>query len=798
MILVLLGTQNNSFHRLLEEIERLIRNKIISEEVIVQAGYTKYESENMKILDFISNEELEELQKKADLIITHGGVGSIITSLEMGKKVIAVPRLHEYGEHVNNHQKEIVEKFDKNGNIIGIESVEELEEAIKKVKEFKPMSYTKNNSNMLEIIEKFIDDISPKTKKEERTSEKKKTNSILNRFFNSIGFPIMIGILVLFKTIFFYQNTISIHEIIDKDTVLGSIAFLATLICMICTLPNRGRIITAIIVDVFLSVLLFADNLYYTYSSSVLSVAQIMNLQYGEEIMDTLPMLIQAKQVFYVIDIITIVILLCTKILKIEKKPKIGSKKKIAKIIAGIISILLFFKIDITFIERVQEDVFNKDMQIKKSTIFGYHIADIENTINIKNKAEYKSKQELLTQYEELKEKYDEKYSDTNYDLQGVARGKNIIILQLESVQEFVINKEINGKQITPNLNQFLNENIEISNMFMQSYSSTADSEFSTVTSLYPMENGMSYSRYYTNHYDDIFTMFQENGYTTSYMHGNYGFFWNRGNVYKNFGVDNIEFKDNFEDTSEDIMGYLSDELLYRQAVEKLKNYDTPFVSFIVSASSHTSFSLEGLEDRSKVNIDVGKYQGTFFGNYLESVNYADYAFGVLIEELKKENLYDDTVILLFGDHNGIDMYNEEMIDFLQATNPNLTDTDIKLNYIRVACGMKIPGIEKIELEKPVNKLDIKPTFAYLINGDAGVSLGTNMFARKDFISLNNERMVTSRYYYDEKWFRRKDGEEINLEEISEDERELLEEYYNDMKKELDISISISINNLLK
>ena len=94
--------------------------------------------------------------------------------------------------------------------------------------------------------------------------------------------------------------------------------------------------------------------------------------------------------------------------------------------------------------------------------------------------------------------------------------------------------------------------------------------------------------------------------------------------------------------------------------------------------------------------------------------------------------------------------------------------------------------------------MDIKPTFEYLIDGKAGVSLGTNMFARKDFISLNNERIVTSRYYYDERWFRRSDGMEIDLEEISEEERELLDEYYNDMKEELDISTSISINNLLK
>ncbi len=657
----------------------------------------------------------------------------------------------------------------------------------------------KENQKIKEKIKEKLEKLKKKeTDEKEMKITKAKIKEVSNRFFNSIGFPILIGILLLLKTIFFYLNTISIRETIDKDTILGTIAFLATVICMICALPNRGRTITTIVVDILLSIILFADNVYHTYSSSVLSVAQIMNLQYGEEIMDTLPMLIKAKEILYFLDILLMIVLLCAKVLKIYKKEKTDWKKKIAKVLVGVIAIVLFLKIDVDFIEKTKEDPFNKDMQVKKSTIYGYHISDIENTINIKKQAKYTTKETLIADYNELKEDYDEKYGKTNYDLQGIAKGKNVIILQLESIQNFVINKEINGKEITPNLNKFINDNIEISNMFMQSYSSTADSEFSTVTSLYPMENGMSYSRYYTNAYDNIFTMFANEGYTTSYMHGNYGFFWNRENVYHTFGVENIELKDSFADTSENIMGYLSDELLYTQAVEKLKKYDMPFVSYIVSASSHTSFSLEGLEDRSKVNIDVGKYKDTFFGNYLEAVNYADYAFGVLIDKLKEANLYDDTVILLFGDHNGMDMYNEEMLDFLQGTDSELTDTDIKLNYIRVACGMKIPGIENIKIEKPVSKLDIKPTFAYLIDGDAGFSLGTNMFARKDFICLNNERIVTSRYYFDEKWYRIKDGEEINLEELPQDERELLEDYYEKMRRELDISISISINNLLK
>ena len=653
----------------------------------------------------------------------------------------------------------------------------------------------KENQKIKEKLEKAKD---KEIDKKEKKITKEKIKKIANRFFNSIGFPIVIGVLLFLKTIFFYLNTISIRETIDKATVLGTLAFLATVFCMICALPNRGRTITTIVVDILLSIILFADNVYHTYSSSVLSVAQIMNLQYGEEIMDTLPMLIQAKEILYFLDILLIIVLLCAKGLKIQKKAKTNWKMKLAKATVGIVSIVLFLKIDVDFIEKTKEDPFNKDMQVKKSTIYGYHISDIENTINIKKQAEYTTKETLLSDYEELKEEYDEQYGKINYDLQGMAKGKNVIILQLESIQNFVINKEINGKEITPNLNKFINENIEISNMFMQSYSSTADSEFSTVTSLYPMENGMSYSRYYTNTYDDIFTMFDNEGYTTSYIHGNYGFFWNRENVYKTFGVENIELKDSFADTSENIMGYLSDELLYTQAVEKLKSYDMPFVSYIVSASSHTSFSLDGLEDRSKVSIDVGKYKDTFFGNYLEAVNYADYAFGILIDKLKEANLYDDTVILLFGDHNGMDMYNEEMLNFLQETDLGLTDTDIKLNYIRVACGMKIPGIENIKIEKTVSKLDIKPTFAYLIDGDAGFSLGTNLFARKDFICLNNERIVTSRYYFDEKWYRIKDGAEINLEELTQDERELLKDYYDNMRKELDISISISINNLLK
>ena len=159
MILVLLGTQNNSFHRLLEEIDNLIKKGIIKEEVIVQAGYTKYETQNMEQFDLIDSKQLEELQQKARIIITHGGVGSIISSIKKGKKVIAVPRLHEYGEHVNNHQKQIVELFAQKSYIIGALDVKDLEKSLLEVEKFKPVKFQQNNDKMLKIISNFIDTV---------------------------------------------------------------------------------------------------------------------------------------------------------------------------------------------------------------------------------------------------------------------------------------------------------------------------------------------------------------------------------------------------------------------------------------------------------------------------------------------------------------------------------------------------------------------------------------------------------------------------------------------------------------
>lgn len=157
MILVLLGTQDNSFHRLLEKIQELINKKIIKEKVIVQAGRTKFESKDMEIFSLVPQDKLKEMMEKSDLVITHGGVGSIVMALKMGKKVIAVPRLSEFGEHVNDHQIQIVDSFNKQGFLIGVTELDDLEEALEKAKTFEPKKFVSQTENMINLIEDFID-----------------------------------------------------------------------------------------------------------------------------------------------------------------------------------------------------------------------------------------------------------------------------------------------------------------------------------------------------------------------------------------------------------------------------------------------------------------------------------------------------------------------------------------------------------------------------------------------------------------------------------------------------------------
>lgn len=158
MILVTLGTQDKKFYRLLDMVENAINNGIIRDEVIVQAGYSSdYKSKNMKIFDLIPIDEFNKLIKKCDILITHGGVGSIITGLKENKKIIAIPRLKKYKEHTNDHQVQIIDNFVNEGYILKLNEDDDICVLLNKIGSFNPKLYKSNNKLFLKLISNEID-----------------------------------------------------------------------------------------------------------------------------------------------------------------------------------------------------------------------------------------------------------------------------------------------------------------------------------------------------------------------------------------------------------------------------------------------------------------------------------------------------------------------------------------------------------------------------------------------------------------------------------------------------------------
>ena len=157
MILVILGTQDKEFPRLLEAVDAAIEKGVIKDKVVVQAGQTNYKSENMEIFDLLPAPKFEELMDKADIIITHGGAGSILSAIKKGKRIIAVARLSKYKEHHNDHQKQIIGEFAKQGYLIELKDFNKLDKALEKIKSFKPKKFVSNNKNITRLLSEYIE-----------------------------------------------------------------------------------------------------------------------------------------------------------------------------------------------------------------------------------------------------------------------------------------------------------------------------------------------------------------------------------------------------------------------------------------------------------------------------------------------------------------------------------------------------------------------------------------------------------------------------------------------------------------
>ena len=297
-------------------------------------------------------------------------------------------------------------------------------------------------------------------------------------------------------------------------------------------------------------------------------------------------------------------------------------------------------------------------------------------------------------------------------ELSGVGKGKNLILIQVESLNGWPIGKEYNGQEITPNINELIQtDSLYFSRVFSSSgKGNTSDAEFAALNSLYPTTVRECYRMYVNNTYNGIPWILRSLGYETMAFHGYEKEFWNRNIAYKNQGIQTYYSQTELEMTEKSGFG-LTDKEMFRQAVDILKEKKEPWFAFMITLTNHIPYEL----DESLTSLSLAtKDSGSLAGHYMQAVRYTDEAIGMLIDYLKEAGLYENTVIALYGDHQGL---NKETLSVSTKMKELLGRTYDYDEMMRVPLLIHIPGMGEAKTVDTVGgQVDILPTLANLMD----------------------------------------------------------------------------------
>ncbi|MGG4034613.1 LTA synthase family protein [Paenibacillus cisolokensis] len=324
----------------------------------------------------------------------------------------------------------------------------------------------------------------------------------------------------------------------------------------------------------------------------------------------------------------------------------------------------------------------------------------------------------------------------------GIASGRNVIVIQMESFQNFLIGLTIDGQEVTPNMNKLAREHFYFSNFYQQvGQGNTSDAEFVVNTSYYIPPQGAATQRYAGKELPSLPKLMKAKGYSTATFHTNVVEFWNRGELYAALGFDRYFDQQYFGDEDTVFFG-ASDEVLYRKTMDQLRDMQAsgkPFYAHIISMTAHHPFTTP--KEKDKITLPE-RYQDTFVGDYIRAQSYADYALGQFIDELKESGIWQNSLIVVYGDHQGLPLYSldrddEELMAEIYGREYSYTD------MINVPLIIAAPGLTKPkEFEQLGGQVDVLPTIANL----TGISLKNYIHFGQDLLN-HDYNLLPQRYY---------------------------------------------------
>ncbi|CAH0346992.1 LTA synthase family protein [Bacillus sp. CECT 9360] len=566
---------------------------------------------------------------------------------------------------------------------------------------------------------------------------------------------------------------------------INPLSFLLFVLGISLFLKEKRRNTYLFISSFLITGILFANIVFYRFFNDFLTIPVLFQASNMSDLGSSVTELVNPWDFLYFIDIILLAFFMRKKpSFLIDRHYSQNDKKVFVFAALGI----AFFNLGISEAERPEllTRTFDREILVKNIGTYNYHIYDAF----LQSKSSAQRAMADGTKLSEIENYVRANQEQPDSELFGMAKGKNVIMISLESTQSFVINETVNGREITPFLNDLIKESYYFDNFYHQTgQGKTSDSEFIVENSLYPLGRGAVFFTHAQNEYNGTPETLNEKGYFTAALHANDKSFWNRDMMYQSLGYKRFYDIEDYQVNSDNSVSWgLKDKDFFKQSIPHLEEMPQPFYAKFITLTNHFPFILDE-EDQS-----IGEFESSSdtVNRYFPTVRYTDEALRQFFGDLKESGLYKDSIIVMYGDHYGIsENHNEAMGQLLGKEITPFESVQLQ----RVPLIIHVPGQKGKTISEVSGQVDIKPTLLHLlgINTRENIEFGSDLFAkdRLGFTVLRDSSFITDDYVFTREACYDKRTAELT-------DKTACEPYFEKAKLELEYSDKIIYGDLLR
>ncbi|VXC49115.1 conserved membrane hypothetical protein [Bacillus sp. 349Y] len=522
----------------------------------------------------------------------------------------------------------------------------------------------------------------------------------------------LLYIMLFFKVILFHTFT---DTPLSSGVFSTSIGFLLACYGLSFLFSGKWRLAFSGLISLLVSFVFLSNAVYLDYYSSPITLSIFGQMANLGGLGDSITYLFKFRYLLFVVDLVVLPFFLWSTFPYTKKRSMV--KGVIPFLTLGLL-FLVMKPAKLIFVDRMENPVQAYDSldHVVQYGLIGHHMLDSYSYVRDRNyKLSDDDRKRIGMVFAAERDPADHPYKT-------YGKGKNLIMIQVESLQSFVLNEEIGGKEITPTMNRMLKHSLSFPHFYAQTIAgNSSDAEFLTQTALYPLKSGSVFFRYPSNTYHSIGNSLKKDGYSTLGVHADEKTFWNRHLMYPSLGFGDYKTIEQFPQKELVGMG-VGDKEMFTETAGILKEQPSLFYSLIVTLTNHMPYDLPVEKQSLSLPKEVN---GTLLGDYLQTVRYTDEAIGLFLKELESDGLLEDSIIVLYGDHNGIFERDKSLIEKWKGK--SISTEEWYREYATVPFMIYNPGIKGKEIDAYGGQVDVYPTIASIMDTSYTSGLGENL-----------------------------------------------------------------------